>query len=103
MKRLRQITAAIQRRQYFEQRERKALVSWQTRILAGYTAAGYMVEGENPALESAREIAFDDIEAAQLQEVTDRVDGSEVNANLEPQNGSYERFLSMFGGIRQGG
>lgn len=99
LRRLRQVTAAIQRRKYFEERERKATLAWQTRILASFTAAGYMTDGENPAIEAAQDITFDDIEAAQLAEARESASGS--NANLEPSNGSYERFLSMFGGVRQ--
>lgn len=70
VRRLRQIVAAIRRRQLLRRREEISLFSWQTRQLASFTAAGYMTEkGKgNPALDAALRLAFDDIEAAQIEE-----------------------------------
>lgn len=70
VRRFRQIVAAIRRRQLFERRERITLNSWMTRQLATFIAGGYMVDGKhgNPALDQARNLAFDDIEKLQLEE-----------------------------------
>lgn len=86
--RLRQITAAIQRRRYLKTREENSRFSWLGRNLASFIAAGYMTEGENPALEKARTIAFDDIEAAALGDST---------APGENKEGSFERLMKAFG------
>lgn len=68
MRRFRQIVAAIHRRNYLRRREEISLLSWQTRQLASFIAAGYMTDGKNPALDYATELAFDEIEAEQIKE-----------------------------------
>jgi hypothetical protein len=56
-----------------KRREEIALLSWQTRQLATYIAAGYMTDGKgNPALDSAQTLAYDDIERAQIEEALER-------------------------------
>lgn len=95
--RLRQILAAIERRSYLEQRRQTSLISWQTRQLATFIAAGYMTDGKkgNPAIKAAQSLAFDDIEAAQLEE-------AEIRATQQPRvtenkAGSFERFMGSMG------
>lgn len=70
-------------------REEAARISWQTRILAQYTAAGYMIEKGKPneGLEQAKTLGYDDIERAML------------SAPRKPTNkkGSYERLAGYFG------
>lgn len=60
-----------------------------TRTLAIYIAMGYMVEKENPALEQARQISFDEIDRLLLEEAS--------AAPQENKEGSYERILAMMG------
>ena len=54
-----------------------------------------MTDGKkgNPALDMAVKIAIDDIEAAQLEDQE-----AQPKAPKEPSIGSYERFMSAFGG-----
>jgi len=70
VRRFRQITAAIQRRQFMERRQQISLITWQTRQLASFTAGGYWVDGKkgNPALDAAQRLAYDEIEKAQIEE-----------------------------------
>lgn len=90
MVRFRQITAAIQKRRYATKRAEDVRVSWQTRILASFIAGGYQMGKDEPnkALESAREIAFDEVEKAML--------GAEEAKPKENARGSYERLMSGF-------
>lgn len=78
-------------------RHDKSMVSWQTRILASFIAGGYMVDGKtgNPALDAAQKLAFDDIEAAQIEDAAKATVKKKVT---EPAIGSYERFMGAFGG-----
>lgn len=95
--RFRQITSAIQQRQYFESRRAQSLVSWQTRLLAQYIAGGYMTDGKgNPALDGAGLIAFDEIEEKQLEESAKLAAEQPVKAP-EPKPGSYERAMASLG------
>lgn len=66
--RFRQITAAILRRQFMQDRAENSRFSWLARNISGFIAAGYMVEKgrDNPAIESAASLAYDNIEAALL-------------------------------------
>lgn len=95
LRRLRQVTAAINRRRYFEDRKQRTLVSWQTRTLAMFTAGGYMTDGkhENTAIKAAGDIAIDDIEKAQLEEAENRPKSFEEL--VKP--GSFEKFLGSMG------
>lgn len=68
----RQKVAAINRRLYMDRRERIALMSWQTRVLAQYMAANIMTDGPNKAVSEAGMIAFDKIEEFQLREAVER-------------------------------
>lgn len=74
VRRFRQIVAAIRRRQYLRRREEISLVSWQARQFTSYIAAGYMIDGKkgNPALDAAQVLAYDEIEAAQIEEAQKR-------------------------------
>lgn len=101
--RLRQAVASIEVRQYAAERKAHGLVSWQTRQLAQYIAAGYMVEGENPMFRAAGLIGFDDIERGQLQEASERDEKAETSKVWTPdmpsespvnKTGSFERFMS---------
>lgn len=100
---LRQKIAAINRRMYFERRERIELLSWQTRIGASFTAGGYWTDGKNPALDQAMGIAYDAIETARLKEAAELADI--VDADFDPENppmpevarGTFERFMGSMG------
>lgn len=99
--RLRQVTAAIQMRRYAAAREENARFSWLARNLAGFIAAGYMVEKgkENKALKHAGKLAYDDIEATLLGAETSKdVDAAKVNGE-----GSFERFMMMTSQLDQRG
>lgn len=98
--RLRQITAAINRRNYWEQRREQNLTSWMTRQLASFIAAGYMTDGksENKALKAAQMLAFDEIERLQLLAAEHMVDDRPRGQSAqEPARGSAERFMRTFG------
>jgi hypothetical protein len=87
--RFQQIGAAIQLRRYEDERAENLRASWMTRTLAGFIAAGYMVEGENPAMESASKLTLDPVEAVLL--------GQQPVKPKENAAGSYERFMSVLG------
>lgn len=72
-------------------------MSWAVRTLSVMVAGGYMVDPAkgNPMLEQARELAIDDFEAAQLEDA--KTVGQKRKLS-EPAIGSYERFMSAFGG-----
>lgn len=112
VKRLRQIVAAINRRRYLRRREEINLISWQTRNLASFVAAGYMTEkGKgNPALDTASTLAFDEVEAEQIKESqTKTASGSTPGVPKfdeagdiipefpEPTQGTFERFMGSMG------
>ena len=94
-------------------REEITLVSWQTRNLASFIAAGYMTDGKgNPALDSATVLAFDEIEAEQIKEAqikfassggsnsgSPQFDdaGEIIYAGPEPTQGTFERFMGSMG------
>ncbi len=89
----RQKVAAIQRRNFSRNRVEAGRISWQTRQIASFIAGGYMVgKGKpNPALEHAGKISLDDVEVLLL--------GGELPGRpVENKNGSYERFMTRFGG-----
>jgi len=98
--RFRQIVAAIERRKYLDYRQQSTLISWQTRNLAQYIAAGYMLsEGtRNEPLENAQTLSIDKIEAAQLEEAM-RVESSiPVEEKVKP--GSWERLQGTLGRVK---
>lgn len=99
--RLRQITAAIQKRRYFQKRDEAGRFSWLARNIAHFIAAGYQVEKgkENPGLDAASKVAYDDIEAVLLQVPKEQT----VAKPAENSNGSFERFMSMMQGMDQRG
>lgn len=116
--RFRQITAAIQMRRYAAAREENARFSWLARNLAGFIAAGYMVEKgkENKGLAQAGKIAYDDIEALLLGAETKAqtvapvlsADGEREVADplkVADRNGtaSFERFSMVSGQLAQRG
>lgn len=70
VRRFRQIVAAIHRRDLLRRREEISLTSWQTRQITTFVAGGYMIDSKkgNPALDMAQTLAFDEIEAAQIEE-----------------------------------
>lgn len=85
--RLRQITAAIQTRKYLAFREENSRTSWLARQLATFVAQGYMVEGENKAVEAAQNLGYDDIEIAALTGEVPPKPGEVRN-----RKGSFERL-----------
>lgn len=90
--RLRQITASIEMRKWAEFRKVQALTTWQTRTLATFTAAGYMTDGENPAVEAAGRIAYDELEEALLEEAEIRKDeASATDPEWTPDMGSMAK------------
>lgn len=97
--RLRQITAAIQRRKFLVNREENSRFSWMARNIAQFIAAGYMIgEGqENTALTQAGLLALDDIERAVLNEAVENTPAKENEA------GSFERLMRFGGGMQAQG
>lgn len=105
--RFRQITASIQQRRFIQVRQENSRFSWLARILAPFIAAGYMLGKDNPALDAAKEIAFDDIEAAlygatQFESRVDVPTEQEMSteqavarAAEKNSTGSFERFMIM--------
>lgn len=93
--RLRQITAAINRRQFFDERQKINFGTWQTRQIAIFIAQGYMTDKENPAIEAAQNLYYDDIEKLQLEEAQKR--HAENPVAKENNNGSFERFMGSMG------
>lgn len=98
--RLRQIIASIQMRRYVATREENSRFSWLARNLGTLIAAGYQVEGENPALEHAANLSIDEIEAAALKEAASKppVASEEERGQAENSVGSFERFLAYTAG-----
>lgn len=76
-------------------------MSWQTRQLATFTAMGYWVEGNNPAVSAAQSLAFDKIEVAELKEAEEQRENTPFDPENPPeadvQRGSFERFLGSMG------
>lgn len=120
--RFRQITATIQQRRYMASREENGRFSWLARSLASFIAAGYMVDKgkENPALDSAAQLAFDEIESVLLGSKTESapaklpvgpdgkvadIDPNEAieRALARNSNGSFERFAGMVQGLEMRG
>lgn len=64
---------------------------WMTRQLATFIAQGYMTTKENPAIEAASMLAYDEIEKAQLEEAAKR--HAETPRVKENSVGSYERLM----------
>lgn len=98
--RFRQIVAAIQLRRWQAHREDSSRLSWQTRILAQYVAAGYMIEKGKPntALENASYLGYDDIERA-MAEASDTASA----APKENRPGSFERLVGWSGAMQKSG
>lgn len=100
-------------RRYASAREENARFSWLARNLAGFIAAGYMIEKgkENKALKQAGLLAYDDIEAALLGAAPAvSADSNDPLARVDPlkvadQNGvgSFERFALMDGQLKRRG
>lgn len=88
-------------RRYTSFREENGRFSWLARNITGYIAGGYQIEKgkDNKALDMASKLAFDDIETVLLG-------GSPQAPNGGPKEngvGSYERFMTMMGGLEQRG
>lgn len=62
-------------------------------------AGGYMTDGNNPALDYATTISIDEIEEALLSDTKKAPASKKVK---DPGVGSYERFMSAFGGKVRG-
>lgn len=99
--RFRQISAAIQMRRYAQTRQENSRFSWLARNIAGFIAAGYMIDKgkENKALDMAGKLAFDDIEALLLGAETSEAAGKPK----ENSAGSFERFMMMSSQLDQRG
>ncbi len=74
---------------FYQQREARSLVSWQTRVLSQFIASGYMVKKgeENKALQHAQTLGYDAI---------DRVlAGGQAEEGVAKENkpGSFERLM----------
>lgn len=96
-----------------KRREDISLISWQTRQLATYIAAGYMTDGKgNPALDQAQILSFDSIEEAQIEEAQKQTASSpgrdskgdmfDSEGNIIPilsnvKEASFERFMGSMG------
>lgn len=94
--RFRQIVAAIRTRELIQDRNKKNLIGWSTRALAVMIAGGYMIDSKdgNPAVEYAASLAIDAIDAAMLEDAESLAPAK----SKEPELGSYERFMTAFGG-----
>lgn len=88
---LRQKVATIQRRKYLQMREENSRTSWLARQIAVFIAQGYMVEDNQPALDAAQALAFDDVEAAALDDLS-----KAPQAPVEPKQGSFEKLMRTF-------
>lgn len=100
--RFRQILTAIEIRRYVASREENNRFSWLARSLGTLIAAGYMVEGENPAIEHAANLSIDEIEAAALKEAANAPapPAEAERGTADNSVGSFERFLAYAGGAR---
>lgn len=99
--RLRQVTASIQMRKYHAYREENGRFSWLARNIASYIAGGYQIEKgkDNKAFDQAGKLAFDDIETVLLGGTPQGPAGGPKENGV----GSYERFMTMMGGLEQRG
>lgn len=91
--RFRQITANVQMRRFYNEREENARFSWLARHITAYIAQTIMVEKGKPntALDHAMLIGYDDIERAFL--------GAEPVPSESPKEnkpGSFERLTQGF-------
>lgn len=93
--RFRQTVAAIQLRRWRDQRDEASRVSWQTRTLAQYIAAGYMIQkgAPNTALDNAQFLGYDDVERAMVE-----APGSSKTPR-ENKAGSFERLMGWAGDL----
>lgn len=88
---MQQIVSAIQLRRADESRVERTNLSWAVRTLATFIAAGYMTDGDNPAIEQAQEITLDDLE----QQIM-KADLPKPEVNNEPKKGSTETLMRAF-------
>lgn len=93
MRRLRQIVAGIDERLYYDQKQKRRLISWQARQLAQFIAATIPVEGENTALAVAAKLVLDEDELLELE----AAEREPTNA-IENDDGSYEKLMRGFRG-----
>lgn len=105
LRRFRQITASINRRKFWEIRRDWDRTAWQTRQLASFTAAGYFSKDNSEAVDAAQSLAWDEIDAAVLEEQSQKraTSGVQVKEKYlkEPQPGSFERFMGSMGNPKQ--
>lgn len=88
---MQQIVSAIQLRRADESRVERTNLSWAVRTLATFIAAGYMTDGDNPAIEQAQEITLDDLE----QQIM-KADLPKPEVKNEPKKGSTETLMRAF-------
>lgn len=102
--RFQQIVSAIRVRKYFQQREENARFSWLGRSLASFIAAGYMTDGDNPALDHAGKLAMDDVEATLLGNMDvaggEWKPGDPAILKKEPTMGSFEKLMGTMSQTR---
>lgn len=99
VRRLRQITAAIRKRKFWEDRAAWDRTAWQTRQLASFAAAGYMSEDNSKAIDAAQSIAFDPIDKARIEELEKLRKDNPVDPRFQKEApvGSFERFMGSMG------
>lgn len=95
--RFQQIVSAISLRRANKVREENYRFSWLARNLSQFVAAGYMVEGENPAIQQASTLAFDKVEREMLahQAAIQESQPTKVHAPVEPVRGSFEKLMGL--------
>ena len=89
-----QIVSAIRVRKYMETREVSARFSWLARTISSFVAAGYMTDGDNPAIDAAGQLAIDEVEQALLSysRAEDWKPGDKAVVK-EPTPGSFEKLM----------
>jgi hypothetical protein len=90
-----QIISAIRIRKYMDNREENARISWLGRAITSFVAAGYMTDGDNPAIEMANQLSIDDIEHALLSYDSAEAwkPGDKAIVKNEPSAGSFETLM----------
>lgn len=98
--RFQQIVSAIQIRRFTEARQENTRYSWLARNLSQFVAGGYMTDGENPAIEYAQKLAFDDVERELMKEreAWEKAHPPKIEAENKP--GSYEALIALMGQTR---
>ena len=104
--RLRQIASAVAERLYQANRNNQLLLSWTTRTISSFIAAGYWIDPktENVALRDASQMSLDPGERELLRFKAEHP--AESSGEARPaanQRGSFERFMSAMNPQRWAG